>query len=289
MLGLRLVRNETTEIDDEQGLAREEDELRLVEARLAACDLDIDRRDSAIREAREKLCRQLEACSQPESPVLGELRALRPRCREDRELPEVARAFVERRRALAARRKAVDARERRLVLREKVLAQAQAEVAGLEQVLREAEATLEQTRRDEAEERRKQEEKRELTVGSAETAPVASWQERRLDSRIQLQTEVTLASDSNLFTGFSSDLSRGGIFVATCQLVPIGTQVEVRLDLPEGTRIEVRGVVRWSREPNERFPEFFPGVGIQFTELEDEPRRALESFAASREPLFFPD
>ncbi|MGI5861053.1 MAG: TIGR02266 family protein [Myxococcales bacterium] len=303
MLGLKLVANEAAVTFDEQMLAEEEEALRSVEARLVARDIEIARQDEAIRGAQEKLRGQLEACSRslPGLPALGPARAPRPLCREACELPEVTRALADRRRALAARHEAIKARERQLALRERALAQAQAELSGLEQALREAEAMLEEARRAEAEARlegarraeaearRKQEENARSRARSIEAPPVAPAHERRLSPRARLQTEVTLGSDSNLFTGFSSDISRGGIFVATCQIMPLGTRVEVGLELPEGTRIEVRGVVRWSREPNDRFPEVFPGVGIQFTELEEESRRALEAFAARREPLFFPD
>ncbi len=42
----------------------------------------------------------------------------------------------------------------------------------------------------------------------------------RSSTRIPLKTQVDLSSDSNLFTGFSTNLSEGGLFVATVNSCP---------------------------------------------------------------------
>ena len=65
------------------------------------------------------------------------------------------------------------------------------------------------------------------------TAPGAAG---RSSSRIPLQTQVDLSSDSNVFTGFSTNLSEGGVFVATLNLLPVGTAV----DLSPTGRVSVR-------------------------------------------------
>ena len=111
----------------------------------------------------------------------------------------------------------------------------------------------------------------------------------RSSSRIPLQTQVDMTSDSNVFTGFSTNLSEGGVFVATVDLLPVGTPVDLTFTLPGKTRIVVKGEVRWTREIDDRVPDVFPGVGVRFVELGVDAAQALHKFVAEREPLFYPD
>ena len=100
---------------------------------------------------------------------------------------------------------------------------------------------------------------------------------------------MDLSSDSNVFTGFSTNLSEGGLFVATVNLLPVGTPVDLTFSLPGNTRISVHGEVRWRRELDDRAPDVFPGVGVRFVELSPEAAQAVHRFVADREPLFYPD
>lgn len=109
----------------------------------------------------------------------------------------------------------------------------------------------------------------------------------RRSQRVALHADVDLFSDSNFYTGFSSDLSDGGIFVATCNMLEPGTEVEVAFTLPGSLRIQAKGVVRWNREYNDRFPEVFPGVGIEFVEMAEDSRLAVHAFTSQREPMFW--
>jgi uncharacterized protein (TIGR02266 family) len=120
------------------------------------------------------------------------------------------------------------------------------------------------------------------------SAPVAVGPGRS-NARFPLQTQVDLSSDSNVFTGFSTNLSEGGLFVATLSVLPVGTPVDLTFTLPGKVKISVRGEVRWIREIDDRTPDVFPGVGVRFLELSQESAAALQRFVASREPLFYPD
>jgi len=129
---------------------------------------------------------------------------------------------------------------------------------------------------------------RSKTAGQAlgrMTAPAAG----RSSSRIPVQTQVDLSSDSNVFTGFSTNLSEGGVFVATVNLLPVGTAVDLTFSLPGKVRITVQGEVRWTREVDDRAPDVFPGVGVRFVDLSPEAAQALHRFVADREPLFYPE
>ncbi|MFP2932228.1 TIGR02266 family protein, partial [Pyxidicoccus sp. 3LG] len=124
---------------------------------------------------------------------------------------------------------------------------------------------------------------------AARTPAVADSQDARRNGRVRMHTSIDMRSDSNFFTGFSMDISEGGVFIATVDPVARGTQVELDFTLPGGRPMKVTGVVRWVRESNSRTPELMPGVGVQFTGLPPEVANAITSFVTTRDPMFFPD
>jgi uncharacterized protein (TIGR02266 family) len=113
---------------------------------------------------------------------------------------------------------------------------------------------------------------------------------KRARGRVRLQAQLHLKSDSNFFTGFTSDVLAGGLFVATVETVPRGTPVDLDITLPGGRPPhKVSGVVRWLREPNDHMPDLMPGMGVQFQDVPPEVATAISHFVAQREPLFYPD
>jgi uncharacterized protein (TIGR02266 family) len=121
------------------------------------------------------------------------------------------------------------------------------------------------------------------------TSPIGKIALKRVAARVAMQTQVDLSSDSNFFTGFSTNISEGGLFIATVNVLPPGTPVDVTFSLPAGTRLTVKGEVRWTREVNDKTPEVFPGVGVRFTEVDPAVVSQIKTFVQQREPLFFPD
>lgn len=115
----------------------------------------------------------------------------------------------------------------------------------------------------------------------------AEPQPQRGRPRVKMQAEVDFHSDNNFFNGFSTNISDGGLFIATVNLLPLGTQVDLSFSLPDGEPIEAKGVVRWVREINDALPEVFPGMGVQFTALNQGADVAIGHFLAQRAPLFF--
>ncbi len=112
---------------------------------------------------------------------------------------------------------------------------------------------------------------------------------RRSSPRVALNAEVDLSSDTNFFNGFSTDIAMGGLFVATLNAMPVGTEVALKFKMPNGKEIQANGEVRWLRAFDERCPEMLPGMGVQFVDLDNAARTAIAEFIAEREPMFFPD
>jgi len=100
---------------------------------------------------------------------------------------------------------------------------------------------------------------------------------------------VTVTSAHNFFTGFTENVSEGGVFVATYQLQELGTEMDVTLKLEDGEEIALSGVVRWVRLPSDDI-SVQPGMGLQFNSLDERTAAKIEKFISSRrESLFFDD
>lgn len=119
-------------------------------------------------------------------------------------------------------------------------------------------------------------------------APIAE-DDRRACSRHSFEVEVGFESDSNFYTGFTEDVSEGGLFLATYQLKPRGTEIEVEFTLPDGHQVTTVGIVRWLRDTHDDNPDARPGMGIQFHALSGEDREAIQIFLGIRTPLFYDD
>lgn len=110
---------------------------------------------------------------------------------------------------------------------------------------------------------------------------------RRSVQRVGIEADIGFQSDTNFFTGFSEDISAGGIFIATFDLRAIGSKMSVNFTLPDGHLVSVEGVVRWLREYNETTPNVEPGMGVQFVGLQQRDETAINSFLSQREPMFY--
>lgn len=127
------------------------------------------------------------------------------------------------------------------------------------------------------------------SVSEVMAAAPAAKKPMRTGARVKMQAAVDFNSDDNFFNGFSANISDGGLFVATVNLLPLGTEVDLSFSLPSGERIEAKGKVQWVREVNDQLIDAFPGMGVQFSELNPVAQSAISQFLVQRDPLFFAD
>ena len=100
--------------------------------------------------------------------------------------------------------------------------------------------------------------------------------EERGERRFRLHVNVTLRAEGHEFSAFSGDISDSGLFVATPEILPEGTEVDLKFKLPrEEEAIELRGEVRWTREKGDYDREVVPGFGVKFLDLVSEDRFRL--------------
>ncbi|HPM77236.1 MAG TPA: TIGR02266 family protein [bacterium] len=102
--------------------------------------------------------------------------------------------------------------------------------------------------------------------------------EKRRDIRVHLKARVDyelLSEDTFLFE-YTSNVSRGGIFLATRNPLPVGTVIRMHFSLPTNNRkIEVKGKVAWINEFKPGKKNRNPGMGVEFVNLTEEDMTAI--------------
>lgn len=112
--------------------------------------------------------------------------------------------------------------------------------------------------------------------------------ERRTQNRVDVELVISIESDSNFFTGFSENISEGGLFIATYDYKPMGEVFWLEFQLPElSHKVRTRCEVCWVREYNPALPEMIPGMGVRFLDLENMDQGFVQRFCDQlREPMF---
>ncbi len=85
---------------------------------------------------------------------------------------------------------------------------------------------------------------------------------QRRHARVPFEVEVNVESDHNFYTGFTQNISEGGLFISTNKLLPMGAKIafSFRFD-PKVEPLSVYGVVRWLRESSPLTDDAPPGMG----------------------------
>ena len=109
--------------------------------------------------------------------------------------------------------------------------------------------------------------------------------ERREHPRLPLVLRVRVGArnEAEFVERYSTNLSRGGIFLRTKTPRPIGTLLDLEVQLADGTKIlRARGEVRFVAEDR---PGTVPGMGVQFRELDEESRMLIDRLCGVRRPI----
>lgn len=91
---------------------------------------------------------------------------------------------------------------------------------------------------------------------------------------------IDLCSQEAVWTGLTMNISEGGAFVATHEILPVGSMVALHLELPGYERIMCLGEVRWTRDytGDDDVP---PGLGLRFVGLDLDSAAAIRAFVLS--------
>jgi len=113
----------------------------------------------------------------------------------------------------------------------------------------------------------------------------AEKQEHRQSPRLRYEASVELESDDRFYTGFSRNISGGGLFIGVASPPPVGTRLMVRFRLPTlEDPVETEAEVRWVRDGA---GEVMPGMGVRFLSLPERVSTAIDQYLKQHEALFF--
>ncbi len=108
--------------------------------------------------------------------------------------------------------------------------------------------------------------------------------------RVALSVDVTMVSESNFYTGLANNISEGGLFVATYMPPPVGTVVEIAVELgmsKQAASFNIRGQVQWIRSADESSEGVPAGCGLQFVALPKGALDIIREFVAERDTIFY--
>ena len=107
--------------------------------------------------------------------------------------------------------------------------------------------------------------------------PVRNYPRSQLAATLRYAT-----SDRTTLHGVTCEIGGGGIFIETTSPQSIGTDLSLELVLPDDqTRpITAQGKVAWIRSREEQHV-FYPGMGVQFTEISDDARARIVNMVSS--------
>lgn len=111
-------------------------------------------------------------------------------------------------------------------------------------------------------------------------APPVDPAGRRVFRRKDIEVAVDLFNANTFFTGFTENLSEGGLFVATAAPMQLGDELEIRLRLMGREPRTYPVVVRWIR-PDAAIGGLPAGMGVQFLDLSEDEKIRLQNFVDS--------
>ena len=101
---------------------------------------------------------------------------------------------------------------------------------------------------------------------------------RRAAPRLHHEIPVAYRSVGSFLTDWATNISRGGLFINTRKPLPVGTSVKILVQLPGASfPFQLGGRVTRVTEYDNR-ANMVPGMGVEFTEVNDDQRREIEAF-----------
>ena len=96
----------------------------------------------------------------------------------------------------------------------------------------------------------------------------------RSSERVPYYVEVTLESSSGKLETRISDISPGGCYIDSTATVNSGEKVAFELKRPDGTSLRFTGTIAYVLDGF--------GFGVQFTDLSDQQKAAIDEIIANR-------
>lgn len=105
----------------------------------------------------------------------------------------------------------------------------------------------------------------------------------RQHDRIRYGMRVEFRTASSFLIAYSVNLSRGGLFLETEEQLPLGSEIDLQLNVPGSTPLEVTGKVTWHRP--EADADGPAGMGVQFQEISELAGEVIDDLVTGYEGL----
>ncbi len=100
---------------------------------------------------------------------------------------------------------------------------------------------------------------------------------------VSLLVQYRFNSLEDFLAEYATNLSPGGIFIATEDPSPVGTMLHLQFSLKDGSKlIEGLGRVVHVNPPDEK--NRIPGMGIEFVNFDEESMALIQEICSSRNP-----
>ncbi len=101
---------------------------------------------------------------------------------------------------------------------------------------------------------------------------------KRRAARLHHEIPVAYRSVGSFLTDWATNISRGGLFINTRKPLPVATEVTIVIQLPGAAfPFQLGGRVTRVAE-YDNHANMVPGMGIEFTDVDDAKRREIEKF-----------
>ena len=101
----------------------------------------------------------------------------------------------------------------------------------------------------------------------------------RVDRRYRVRIRVDCHTRDMFVSNRVTNISRGGVFIESDRPLPIDSESDITLTLPDSERqIETRGRVIWTYDMRKGSSHLVPGMGIKFVDMTSEDRSNLEDY-----------
>ncbi len=101
---------------------------------------------------------------------------------------------------------------------------------------------------------------------------------KRRATRLHHEIPVAYRSVGSFLTDWATNISQGGLFINTRKPLPVGTAVKILVQLPGASfPFQLGGRVTRVTE-FDNHANMVPGMGIEFTDVDEPKRRELETF-----------
>ena len=106
-------------------------------------------------------------------------------------------------------------------------------------------------------------------------------QNRRRFTRALLKAQIDWEKDLNEYSGYTENISEGGVFIATPNHLPIGEPVDLKVEMADGSQTTLRARVAWIRPGTD---EALTGMGLQFVDPPEELVNRIQNYVAAGDP-----